>query len=55
MKKGNKNSDWLTRIMRQMNRKQIPVCQECHQNIHKGTANLKQKLGKFVDNLEKDR
>ena len=55
LKKRNKNSDWLTRIMRQMNRKQIPVCQECHQNIHKGTANLKQKLGKFVDNLEKDR
>ncbi|MEM6320532.1 MAG: reverse transcriptase domain-containing protein [Bacteroidota bacterium] len=27
----------FTRFMRELNRKQIPVCKECHQKIHKGT------------------
>lgn len=31
-----KTQDWLTERMRKMNRKQIPVCRECHVKIHKG-------------------
>lgn len=32
----NKKQDYLTDMMRKMNRKQIPVCQNCHNKIHKG-------------------
>nr|CRX66589.1 putative reverse transcriptase protein [Axinella verrucosa] len=31
-----KDMDWLTRRIVTMNRKQIPVCKECHQKIHRG-------------------
>jgi len=34
--KNNPSKDWLTSRMIKMNRKQIPVCQNCHQLIHKG-------------------
>lgn len=47
LRKGKIKNDWITEVMRKMNRKQIPVCKECHINIHRGTANPKIKLGKF--------
>ena len=31
-----KRKDYLSIMMARMNRKQIPVCQKCHKNIHKG-------------------
>lgn len=31
-----KSKDWLTQMMQKMNRKQVPVCKECHIMIHKG-------------------
>nr|YP_006280880.1 hypothetical protein PyyeM_p19 [Neopyropia yezoensis]AFH57686.1 hypothetical protein [Neopyropia yezoensis]QGA30558.1 hypothetical protein PyyeMp19 [Neopyropia yezoensis] len=34
--KNNSSTDWLTSRMVKMNRKQIPVCRNCHQLIHKG-------------------
>ena len=32
-----KRKDYLSTMMARMNRKQIPVCQKCHKNIHQGT------------------
>jgi len=32
-----KSADWMTKIMQQMNRKQVPLCQSCHIKVHKGT------------------
>lgn len=34
----------FTKIMSQLNRKQIPVCRECHMKIHKGTLTTINKL-----------
>jgi archaellin len=37
LSKGSKRKDYLSEIMVRMNRKQIPVCQNCHKAIHRGT------------------
>jgi retron-type reverse transcriptase len=47
LRKGIKKDGWLIGVKRRMNRKQIAVCQECHQKIHKGTINPEIKLGKY--------
>lgn len=28
--------DWLSNLMTRMQRKQIPLCKNCHQKLHKG-------------------
>jgi len=33
--------DWLNNLMSRMQRKQIPLCRTCHQNLHKGVLNEK--------------
>jgi predicted HNH restriction endonuclease len=35
-KMGQKKPDGFTRIMRTLNRKQIPTCKSCHDKIHRG-------------------
>jgi group II intron reverse transcriptase/maturase len=42
LNKGSKRKDYLSEMMARMNRKQIPVCQKCHIEIHKGTYDGKQ-------------
>jgi hypothetical protein len=35
----NKSKDFLTQTMQRMNRKQVPLCKECHIKVHKGIYN----------------
>ena len=32
----NKSKDFLTQIIQRMNRKQVPLCRNCHRKIHRG-------------------
>lgn len=32
----NKNKNYLTQIFININRKQVPLCQNCHNKVHKG-------------------
>lgn len=31
------SKDWLTRTMQKINRKQVPLCADCHRKVHQGT------------------
>jgi len=52
-----KELDYLTKIMIQMNRKQIPMCANCHRDVHKGAydkaklSTLNNKLNQNLQNL----
>ena len=36
IRKIGKQVNGFTKVLKQLNRKQIPACHECHQKIHKG-------------------
>ncbi len=36
IRKSNKKATGFTKLMSKLNRKQIPVCPECHTQIHNG-------------------
>jgi retron-type reverse transcriptase len=42
LSKSLKRKDYLSKVMARMNRKQIPVCKNCHTKIHKGIYDGKQ-------------
>lgn len=44
----NKSTDCMTEIMQRMNRKQVPLCKNCHIKVHKGTYDG-QSLRKVAD------
>jgi len=39
IRKSNQKMDGFTTLMSRLNRKQIPVCHNCHEKIHKGLYN----------------